>query len=95
MFLPFQSNRVYGFSTDFTACMFQVGELAVFQAVVRWVEYRRAERASLFPTLMKLVNLHLISPQDLINHVEKVGLVTETMVGVKQFLRKWPLSSTN
>ena len=62
--------------------LFQVGELAVFLAVVRWVEYRRIERAPLFPTLMKLVNLHLISPQDLINHVEKVSLVTETMVSV-------------
>ena len=52
------------------------GELQLFLAIVRWIEYRRADRLSMAPVLLRCVKMALISARDLVNHVEKVDFMT-------------------
>ena len=52
-------------------------ELEVFQAVCRWVDYNRAERMQLAPSLLRCVRFHKISPETLATKVESVTWIFE------------------
>jgi hypothetical protein len=52
-------------------------ELAVFQAIVKWVSYDIPGRLSLAPTLLRCVRFQMISPEELVTKVESVSFIFE------------------
>ena len=74
-FLTVSADRLVRFLTENSRNV-RGGELELFQGTVRWIEYRRPERLSLAPMLLRCLKLHQIAPKDLVNHVEKVDFIT-------------------
>lgn len=74
-FLTLSADRLVRFLTEHTR-RGNFPELDLFRAIVRWIEYRRSERLSLAPMLMRCIKMHMIAPRDLVNVVEKVDFMT-------------------
>lgn len=65
------------------------GELDVFTAIVKWIDYKKCQRIAYAPCLMKLVSLDCISPDDLYCHVEPVRFLFDICECKEQLYNAW------